>query len=151
MRILIAEDDLSFRRPLEEKLTVWGYDVVVAENGDAAMQILQSEDPPRLAMLDWMMPGMDGVEVCRKVRGKMNKSYTYLILLTSQQSDEDLLAGVEAGADDYITKPFKHNELRLRLRAGRRILELQNELLATRAILGTKTSHDSLPALWNHE
>jgi two-component system, cell cycle response regulator len=151
MKILIAEDDPSFRRLLEEKLAKWGYDVVVAENGDAALRILLSEDPPRLAMLDWMMPGMEGVEVCREVREKMNESYTYIILLTSQQSDEDLVTGMEAGADDYITKPFKHNELRLRLRAGRRIIELQNELLAARDTFRTKASHDSLTGLWNHE
>jgi len=151
MRILIAEDDPSFRRLLEEKLTVWGYDVVVAENGTAALQILQSEAPPSLAMIDWMMPGMDGVEVCRKVREMANESYTYIILLTSHQRDEDLVTGMEAGADDYITKPFKHNELRLRLRAGRRIIELQNELLAARDTFRTKASHDSLTGLWNHE
>jgi diguanylate cyclase (GGDEF)-like protein len=151
MRILIAEDDPSFRRLLEEKLTIWGYDVVVAENGNAAFQILQSEDSPRIAMLDWMMPGMEGVEVCRKVREKPNETYTYIILLTSQQRDEDLVTGMEAGADDYITKPFKHNELRLRLRAGRRIIELQNELLAARDTFRTKASHDSLTGLWNHE
>ena len=151
MRMLIADDDPVFRRLLEEKLAMWGYDVVVAENGDAALQILQSEDPPRLAMLDWMMPGMEGVEVCRKVREKTDESYTYIILLTSQQSDEDLVAGMEAGADDYITKPFKHNELRLRLRAGRRIIELQNELFAARDTFRTKASHDSLTGLWNHE
>lgn len=151
MRILIAEDDPSFRRLLQEKLTRWGYDVVVAENGDAALQILQSADPPRLAMLDWMMPGMDGIDVCRNVREKMDEPYTYIILLTSQQRDEDLVTGMEAGADDYIIKPFKHNELRLRLRAGRRIIELQNELIAARDTFRTKAHHDSLTGLWNHE
>jgi diguanylate cyclase (GGDEF)-like protein len=151
MRILIAEDDPSFRRLLAEKLTRWGYDVVVAENGDAALQILQTEDPPRLAMLDWMMPGMDGIDVCRKVREERQDPYTYIILLTSQQRDEDLITGMESGADDYITKPFKHNELRLRLRAGRRIIELQNELIAARDTFRTKASHDSLTGLWNHE
>jgi len=115
------------------------------------LQILQSEDPPRLAMLDWIMPGIEGVEVCRRIREKTTDSYTYIILLTSQQSDEDLVVGMEAGADDYITKPFKHNELRLRLRAGRRIIELQNELLASRETFRTKASHDSLTGLWNHE
>lgn len=143
MRILIAEDDPSYRRLLEEKLTTWGYDVVVTENGDAALKILQSEDPPRLAMLDWIMPGMEGVEVCRKVREEMKDPYTYIILLTSQQRDEDLVVGIEAGVDDYITKPFKHNELQLRLRAGRRIIELQNELIAARGAFRTKASHDS--------
>jgi two-component system, cell cycle response regulator len=151
MRILIAEDDPSFRRLLEEKLTMWEYEVIVAESGDAALQILLGEAPPRLALLDWMMPGMEGIEVCRKIREKPNDSYTYIILLTSQQRDEDLVTGMEAGADDYITKPFKHNELRLRLRAGRRIIELQNELLAARDTFRTKAEHDSLTGLWNHE
>ncbi len=151
MKILIAEDEPSFRRLLEEKLAMWGYDVVVAENGDAALRILQSEDSPRIAMLDWMMPGMDGVEVCRKVREERKDPYTYIVLLTSQQRDEDLVTGMEAGADDYITKPFKHNELRLRLRAGRRIIELQNELTASRNIFRTKASLDSLTGLLNHE
>jgi diguanylate cyclase (GGDEF)-like protein len=98
-----------------------------------------------------MMPGMDGVEVCRKVRDGWKLSYTYIILLTSQQRDEDLVTGMEAGADDYITKPFKHNELRLRLRAGRRIIELQTELIAARDTFWTKASHDSLTGLLNHE
>jgi diguanylate cyclase (GGDEF)-like protein len=151
MRILIAEDDPSFRRLLEEKLAAWGYDVVVAENGRVALEILQSGDPPRLAMLDWMMPEIDGIEVCRKVREVAQEPYTYILLLTSQQRDEDLVTGMEAGADDYITKPFKHNELRLRLRAGRRIIELQTELIAARDTFRVKASHDSLTGLWNHE
>jgi diguanylate cyclase (GGDEF)-like protein len=151
MRILIAEDDPKFRCLLEEMLSRWGYDVIVAENGIAALQILQCEDSPRLAILDWMMPGMDGVEVCRVVREKSNEPYTYIILLTSHQRDEDLSIGMEAGADDYITKPFKHNELRLRLRVGRRIIELQEELLISRDTFRAKASHDSLTGLWNHE
>lgn len=151
MRILIAEDDPSLRRLLEEQLSTWGYDVVVAENGIAALQILQSEDSPRIALLDWMMPGMLGVEVCREVREKADEPYTYIILLTCQQRDEDIVFGLEAGADDYITKPFKSNELRLRLRAGRRIIELQNELVAARDTFRIKASHDSLTGLWNHE
>jgi diguanylate cyclase (GGDEF)-like protein len=151
MKILIAEDDLAFRNLMEKILTMWGYDVIVAENGNTALQILQSEDAPRIAMLDWMMSGMDGVEVCRKVREENKNTYTYIILLTSQQRDEDLVTGLEAGADDYITKPFKHNELQLRLRAGRRIIELQNELIAARDTFRTKATHDSLTGLWNHE
>ncbi len=135
MKILLAEDDPSFRRLLEEKLAAWGYEVVVAENGKAALQILRSDDPPRLAILDWMMPEMDGVEVCRMVRETERGLSTYILLLTSQQRDEDIAAGMEAGVDDYITKPFKHNELQLRLRAGRRIIELQNELTAVRGTL----------------
>ncbi len=135
---------------MEELLSAWGYEVLVAENGNAALQILQADDPPRLALLDWKMPGLQGVELCRIVREKKEEPYTYIILLTAQQSDEDLVTGMEAGADDYITKPFKHNELRLRLRAGRRIIELQNEILAARDTFRTKASHDSLTGLWNH-
>ena len=96
MRILIAEDDPSFRRLLKDKLDMWGYDVVVAENGDAALRVLQAEDPPKLAMLDWMMPGIDGVEICRKVRQELREPYTYLILLTALQQEEDLVTGMEA-------------------------------------------------------
>lgn len=150
MRILVAEDDPSFRSLMEERLSSWGYEVVVAENGNEALQILQAEDPPRLALLDWKMPGLQGLEVCRIVREKKEEPYTYIILLTAHQSEEDLITGMEAGADDYITKPFKHNELRLRLRAGRRIIELQNELLAARDTFRMKASHDSLTGLWNH-
>ncbi len=134
MRVLIAEDDPSFRRLLEEKLAMWGYEVIVAENGGAALDILLSGNPPQLALLDWMMPVMDGIEVCRKVRETVREPGIYILLLTSQQRDEDLVAGMEAGADDYITKPFRHNELQLRLRAGRRIVELQNELSAARRL-----------------
>ncbi|MGK2907504.1 MAG: GGDEF domain-containing response regulator [Desulfuromonadales bacterium] len=150
MRILIAEDDPSFRSLMEVKLAAWGYEVVVAENGNAALQNLQADEPPRLALLDWKMPGLEGVEVCRIVRGKEEEHYTYIILMTAQQSDEDLVTGMEAGADDYIIKPFKLNELRLRLRAGRRIIELHNELLASRDTFRKKASHDALTGLWNH-
>jgi two-component system cell cycle response regulator len=98
-----------------------------------------------------MMPGMEGIEICQKVRKDAEENYTYIILLTSQQRDEDLVIGMEAGADDYIIKPFKLSELRVRLRAGRRIIELQNELLAAREILHAKATHDSLTGLLNHE
>jgi diguanylate cyclase (GGDEF)-like protein len=151
MKILIAEDEPAFRRLLEEILINWGYDVLVARDGTEAWQILSSEDAPKLAILDWKMPGMEGVEICRNIRKKGGEYYTYIILLTSQQRDEDLVIGMEAGADDYIIKPFKHNELKVRLRAGRRIIELQDELLAAREILRAKATHDSLTGLLNHE
>jgi diguanylate cyclase (GGDEF)-like protein len=151
MRILIAEDDPSFRRLLEDILANWGYEVAVARDGNEAYQILSSENAPQLAILDWMMPGLEGIEVCRRIRKDAGEYYTYIILLTSLQRDEDLVIGMEAGADDYIFKPFKLNELRVRLRAGRRIIELQNELLAARDILQIKAVHDSLTGLLNHE
>jgi diguanylate cyclase (GGDEF)-like protein len=125
--------------------------VVVARDGNEAYQILVSENAPKLAILDWKMPGMEGIEICRKIRKNAGEHYTYIILLTSQQRDEDLVIGMKAGADDYIIKPFKHHELRVRLRAGRRIIELQNELFAAREILHAKATHDSLTCLLNHE
>ena len=137
MKILIAEDDPTFRHLLEETLARWGYEVIVARDGNEAWQALQGGAPPRLAILDWLMPGMDGLELCRKVRKEVQEPYTYIILLTSQQRDEDLVAGMEAGADDYITKPLKPGELRVRLNAGRRIVELQNELAVHAADLET--------------
>lgn len=151
MKILIAEDDAAFRQLLKDMLEKWGYEVVVARDGIEAFQILTAANAPQLAILDWKMPGLEGVEICRKIRRDAKDHYTYMILLTSLQRDEDLVIGMEAGADDYIIKPFKHNELRVRLRAGRRIIELQNELLAAREILQEKASHDSLTGLLNHE
>jgi diguanylate cyclase (GGDEF)-like protein len=151
MKILIAEDDPALRHILQDILSKWGYEVVDTKDGNEACQILLSEDAPKLAILDWKMPGMEGIEICRKVRGNEAGDYTYIILLTSQHRDEDLVIGMEAGADDYIIKPFKHNELRVRLRAGRRIIELQNELIAAREFLHAKATHDSLTGLLNHE
>ena len=151
MKILIAEDDPAYRRLLEEILIKWGYDVVVALDGNEAYQLLLTDNAPKLAILDWKMPGLEGIEVCQKIRKNADDFYTYIILLTSQQRDEDLVIGMEAGADDYIIKPFKHNELKVRLRAGRRIIELQNELLAAREILQAKATHDSLTGMLNHE
>ncbi|GFO58297.1 diguanylate cyclase response regulator [Geomonas silvestris] len=151
MRILIAEDEPAFRQILEKILTGWGYEVRVAEDGSAAYRILSGEDPPRLAILDWKMPGLEGVEICRRLREEKPEHYLYIILLTSQQREEDLVQGMEAGADDYLIKPFKLNELRVRLRAGRRIIELNEELLAARAILQEKATHDPLTGLRNRE
>ncbi|MBC7962103.1 MAG: diguanylate cyclase [Steroidobacteraceae bacterium] len=151
MKILIAEDDPAFRQLLEDILVTWGYEVVVTRDGNEAWQALMAKDAPQLAILDWKMPGMEGIEICRQFRKDAKENYTYIILLTSQQRDEELVIGMEAGADDYVIKPFKHNELRVRLRAGRRIIELQNELLAAREILYEKATHDSLTGLLNHE
>lgn len=131
MKILIADDDPIPRRMLESILKKWDYEVVVAQDGTAAWEIMQSQDAPPLAILDWLMPGLDGVEVCRKIRQRKDAPYTYLILLTSKDSKEDIVAGMEAGADDYLIKPFESHRLQVRLRAGRRILDLQTALLAS--------------------
>jgi two-component system, sensor histidine kinase and response regulator len=141
MRILIAEDDPAFGRLLHDILAKWGYQVVITRNGNDAWQALEAAtDPPQLALLDWMMPGMNGVEICRRVREQAREPYVYLILLTSQQRDEDLVTGMDAGADDYLTKPLKINELRVRLNAGRRMVELQNELLAARETIAARAA-----------
>ncbi len=151
MKILVAEDDPAFRGLIEEILDRWGYEVVVARDGNEAYRILQSEHAPKLAILDWKMPGMEGIEICRELRKNEKENYTYIILLTAQNREDELVIGMEAGADDYITKPFKFSELRVRLRAGRRIIELQHELLAAREILHARATHDSLTGLLNHE
>jgi two-component system cell cycle response regulator len=149
VRILIADDSVVSRHLLEAALRKWGYDVESAADGVAAWNILVSEEAPSLAILDWVMPGLTGPEVCRLVRQLHKQKYTYLILLTSKSLKEDLIEGMEAGADDYVTKPFDQHELQVRLRAGLRILELQTELLAAREELIDQASRDSLTKLWN--
>src|ERR1700761_3732648 len=135
VRVLAAEDNPVFQSMLRSMLAKWGYDPVIARDGLEAWRALDSENAPRLAILDWMMPGMDGVEICRRVRAAAREPYTYLVLLTARSESQDLVEGMEAGADDYLTKPFVAQELRVRLRAGRRILDLQSELMAAREAL----------------
>jgi diguanylate cyclase (GGDEF)-like protein len=151
MKILIADDDPISRTMLERLLVQWSYDVTAADDGDEALWILQKEDSPRLAILDWMMPGKDGVELCREVRKQMPEPYTYILLLTAKTQKEDLIEGLQAGADDYLSKPFDPDELRVRLRAGRRILELQEHLIAARDAARFPSTHDMLTGLWNRE
>lgn len=131
MRILIAEDDAVSRRVLEATLTKWGYEVVVTTDGQQALEALKHPDAPSLAVLDWMMPGLDGSEVCRRVRQSGGDRLLYLILLTAKGRKEDIVEGLTAGADDYVVKPFDRAELKARLNVGERILRLQAEL-ATR-------------------
>lgn len=127
MKILVAEDDLASRRVLETTLQKWGYDVVSVSDGAEAWAILSSEGAPPLAILDWMMPELDGIELCRRVREVIQRP-TYIILLTARGSKEDIVVGLQSGADDYITKPFDREELRARLQVGVRIVMLQMEL-----------------------
>jgi DNA-binding response OmpR family regulator len=136
MRILIAEDDRVSRRLLERKLTSWGYEVVSCHNGAEAWEELHGKDAPNLAILNWMMPGMDGVEVCREIRKQKRPEYLYMILLTARDLKRDIIEGIEAGADDYVTKPFNPHELKVRIRAGRRILEMQSELMQREKLSG---------------
>jgi DNA-binding response OmpR family regulator len=128
VRILIADDDLLTRRLLEKILAKSGHEVVAAASGSEAWQILSGQDPPALAILDWMMPQMTGVEVCRKVREAGGSAPTYLVVLTSRGQTDDLVTAFEAGADDYITKPFEAEELRARVSVGVRMVTLQQQL-----------------------
>ena len=144
MKVLVAEDDPITSHLLQALLTKAGYDPVVVGNGVEVLHTLDQADGPRLMVLDWMMPHIDGVEVCRTIRKSTSRSYVYLILLTAKDKQEEILEGLEAGADDYITKPFDFHELVARLRSGKRILELQDQLL-------TQATHDSLTGLLNRE
>jgi diguanylate cyclase (GGDEF)-like protein len=150
MKVLIAEDDSISRRMLEAFLVKWGFEVMAAKEGEEAWGILQANDAPRLAVLDWMMPGKDGIDICRSVRKRKGRPYVYILLLTARGQKEDIVEGLEAGADDYVTKPFDPYELRARLRAGRRIVELQEQLLQAREALRDQASRDPLTELWNH-
>jgi DNA-binding response OmpR family regulator len=127
-RILIAEDHYVSRHLLERNLNNWGFEVVTAENGEKAAEILESDNAPAIAILDWMMPKMDGVEVCARVRKKKDRPYVYLVLLTAKSQKEEVAAGLEAGADDYVVKPFDPDELRARLKVGQRVVELERTL-----------------------
>jgi diguanylate cyclase (GGDEF)-like protein len=142
MKILIAEDDLVQRRFLQALLTQAGHEVIVATNGDEAWNYLQQTDQLRLVITDWMMPGLDGPDLVRRVRAANWSHYTYLILLTSKDTKRSLLMGLEAGADDYLTKPFDREELIARLKIGERLLNLE-------ARLHELATHDSLTGLLN--
>jgi DNA-binding response OmpR family regulator len=128
MRILIAEDDPVSRRLLQAALIKWGHEVIVTTNGKEAWEALQQPSAPSLLVLDWLMPETDGVEVCRQIRETPALKSAYVILLTSRGSKEDIVQGLEAGADDYVTKPFDHGELRARVQVGSRVVQLQSAL-----------------------
>jgi putative two-component system response regulator len=125
MRVLIADDNPFYRHALGATLKEWGYEAVPASDGRAAWDILQAAHAPKLAILDWMMPGLDGLEVCRRVRALQGPEPTYLLVLTAKGGKENIIKALESGADDYLTKPFDREELRARLRTGRRIVGLQ--------------------------
>ena len=151
MKVLIAEDDAVSRRILEVFLEKLGYEVVVATNGAEALEVLQKPESPRVAILDWMMPGTDGLEVCRQIRQRGPESYVYVLLVTAKTQQQDIIEGLEGGADDYLTKPYNIHELRARLRAGLRIVELQAQLMEARDGFQFQATHDSLTGLLNRQ
>ena len=148
-RVLVAEDDAMFRRILQSWLETWGYRVTLTEDGAQAWKALQQEPPPQLLILDWMMPKTDGVELCRKVREQNRSPYQYILLATSKDGKQDLVKGLEAGADDYLTKPFDKSELRARLKACNRILTLQDSQIQAQEQLLFQATHDLLTGVWS--
>ncbi|MGE5390359.1 MAG: GGDEF domain-containing protein [Deltaproteobacteria bacterium] len=150
MKVLVADDDTISRMVLRNLLIKWGYEPVEAVDGLQAWEIMQAEDSPRLALVDWMMPGMDGPDLCRRLRQSSQIDYHYVILLTSRDSKKDLLDGLNAGADDYITKPYLAQELEVRLRVGKRIVSLQRSLQEALEVQRYQAQHDPLTGLLNH-
>ncbi len=146
---LVADDDPIFRRVVVSWMEKWDYKVVSVENGNDAWEILKSDDAPQMVIIDWMMPGMDGVEICRNLRAQEQGRYHYVLIITAKDHTQDIVAGLDAGANDYLTKPFNVDELRARVRAGKRMLELQEELLRTQEKLRFEAAHDGLTGLWN--
>ena len=149
MKVLIADDSPTMRHLLRTTLEGWGYEVVEAQDGERALAILSADDAPQLAVLDWVMPKITGPELCRRVRARKRSTYTYILLLTSKAQRQDLIEGMGAGADDYLVKPFDHPEMEVRLRAGRRIVDLQSELLQMQDALREQATLDSLTRCWN--
>lgn len=149
MKILIADDDAVSRRILETTLRQWGYEVTAVTDGYEALACLTAEDAPQLAILDWIMPGLSGPEVCRQVRQRAGEPYTYILMLTARTESSDVVQGLEAGADDYVRKPCNRHELEVRLHTGVRILNLQRQLVAAREALREQATKDELTGLWN--
>jgi diguanylate cyclase (GGDEF)-like protein len=148
-QILVADDSAVFRDMLQKMLSAWDYDVTVVSDGREAWEQLQHPGGPRLALLDWMMPGIEGAEICRKVRDSVHDRYVYIILISVRADLKDLVEGMESGADDYVVKPFQMEELRARLRAGQRVLALQDQLVEAREALREQATRDALTGLWN--
>jgi phosphoserine phosphatase RsbU/P len=149
MKILIAEDDPVSRCILEVTLAKWGFDVISTSDGHQALEVIERQEPA-IAILDWMMPRLDGVEVCRRVRATQPATPTYLILLTAKSEKDDIVEGLDAGADDYVTKPFNRVELKARIKVGVRVTELQRSLAdrivqLEAAIARVKQLHGLLP------
>lgn len=148
-RVLVAEDDLVTRMMLTATLNDWGLEVIEADDGQKALDILLGENPPQLALVDWNMPVKDGLEVCRRLRSDAAEPYVYLIILTSMNKAEDVVTGLDSGADDYVVKPYNPAELRVRLQAGDRIVRLQSELIEAREKLRDQANRDPMTGLFN--
>jgi two-component system cell cycle response regulator len=149
MRVLIADDNVDLTKSLAMLLREWRFEALQANNGTTAMAALRDPDAPTLALLDWVMPGMNGIEICREIRKDVDRPYTYVILMTGRGGKQQMLTGLTAGADDYLIKPVDPKELYARLTTAKRILDLQDQLLATQRRLREQATRDSLTGLWN--
>ena len=148
--ILVAEDSAIYRRLIESHLTEWGFDFVCARDGKEAWKLLAKKDAPRLALLDWILPEIEGVELCRRLRSRPdNEPYTYTILLTAKNRKDEMLEAMNAGVDDFLAKPFDPLELKARLAVGKRIVDLQQKLVSANTALQFVASHDFLTGAWN--
>ncbi len=150
MKVLIADDEPVSRRLVASSLARWGYEVVSACDGLEVSRLLQQPNPPQMLILDWLMPGRDGLQLCREIRQRQtDEPYTYILLLTAKSGQSAVVEGLESGADDFLSKPFDPQELKVRLRTGRRILGLMDELVQAREALRELAYHDALTGMWN--
>jgi diguanylate cyclase (GGDEF)-like protein len=149
MRVVLADDDAVSRRLHEAWLTRWGYDVDVFADGKAAWRFLECATEPTLVLLDWMMPGLDGLDICRRLRAQAREPYVYVLMITGRTNRHDIVEGLKAGADDFMVKPVDRDELKARVNVGERIVRLQTELLAARQALEKLATVDSLTELPN--
>jgi len=149
MKLLIAEDSMTLRLMLQAIAQQWGFDPIMAEDGVEAWEILSGDNPPRLVLLDWEMPRMDGLEVCRRVRASNTEDPPFILLLTGRSETADIVTGLEVGANDYVSKPFDNTELKARLQVGKRMLDLQQELISAKQTLTIQATHDALTGINN--
>ncbi len=150
MQALVVDDSAVYRKLIGDYLRSWNFGVTLAENGSEAWRILQQPDSPKLALLDWVLPDLDGIELCKRIRkGGSSRPYVYVILLTSNEDRQNMLEAMQAGSDDYLVKPFDEMELKARLLVGKRILDLQDELVSARESMRHAATHDSLTGLMN--
>jgi diguanylate cyclase (GGDEF)-like protein len=150
MRILLAEDSAFYHRMISNYLTQWGFDLVSAKDGKQAWKVLRNPEGPRLALLDWMLPEIEGIELCRRLRtGAEGAGYVYTVLITSKNQKHEMLEAMDAGADDFLSKPFDPAELKARIQVGKRIVELQQKLVSANDALRVAATHDLLTRIWN--
>src|ERR1035438_10431513 len=150
MQALVVDDSAVYRKLIGDHLRSWSFGVTLAETGSEAWKILEQPDSPKLVLLDWVLPDLDGIELCQRIRQAGSSSpYVYVILLTSKEGRQNMLQAMQAGADDYLVKPFDELELKARLLVGKRILDLQEELVSARESMRHAATHDSLTGLTN--